>query len=148
MYSITKTPFGVKFTFQQTVDAAEMQRWAEKAAQLLPSLQKGFGLLVDNRQLRPGGMAPDAQRILQQMQASYKAHGMLRSCVILQSAAVTMQLEQAAQDAGTGSWERFLNAAALPDWEQRAVHWICDGIEPNPPAPAAEPMTLIQRPPQ
>lgn len=150
MYAISKTPFGVKFTFQQTVDSEEMQRWAEEAAQLLPSLAKGFGMLVDNRQLRPGGMTPEAQKILEQMQASYKAHGMLRSCVVLQSASASMQLEQAARATAISGSERCLNASTTPDWEQIAVRWIREGIEPPATAavPADRPMTLIQRPPQ
>lgn len=147
MYSITRTAFGVHFTFQHTVTVAEMQQWAEEAAQLLPSLSKSFGVLVDNRQLQPGGMTPDVQKILDEMQASYKAHGMQRSCVVLESAALALELEQAARAAGS-TLERFLDASGIPDWEQVALRWIQEGIEPVVPAPLAQPALLMQRPPQ
>jgi hypothetical protein len=131
MYRIDRRPFGVQFAFEGTVNPDEMKHWSNEARQILHGQPKGFGVLVDNRNLRPGGIGPEAQAILEQVQNLYKSNGMERSCVVLSSAAVTMQLERAARASGIRTTERFINASAHPNWEQMAVAWIEKGEEPN-----------------
>ena len=131
LFKVERKDFGVSMAFEGALTLDEVKRWSQEALRILPTLAPGFGVLADNRALRPGALGPEAQTILEQTQALYKQKGMARSCVILNSAAVTMQLERAAQHSGIKSSERFLNAASRPDWEQAAVAWIRDGVEPD-----------------
>jgi hypothetical protein len=92
---------------------------------------KTFGVLIDMRGLGPGGLRPEAQSVMVEGQEMYRKAGMQRSCVILQSATVTMQFQRLARDSGIDSYERYINAAAHPDWQARAVAWIEKKEEPG-----------------
>jgi hypothetical protein len=131
MFKIAKERFGMKFAFSGTVTIDEMKQWSEQALKALPGQPKDFGVLVDNRELRPGGIQPEALKLLMDTQASYKKAGMARSCVILQSAAVTMQLERTARESGIGAFERYINASIEPKWEAKAIAWLEKKIDPN-----------------
>ena len=131
MYKIAKKDFGFQLTFGEFIDAAEMTRWREEAKAALVGAPKSFGVLIDMRTLKPGGIQPDAQAIMVDGQGMFKKAGMERSCVILQSATVTMQFERIARESGIFAFERYVNAAVKPDWEAKAIGWIQKKIDPN-----------------
>jgi hypothetical protein len=56
---------------------------------------------------------------------------MERSCVILESAVVTMQFVRLARQSGIYSFERYINAASHPDWHKKALGWIENKIDPG-----------------
>lgn len=111
MYKIAKKDFGFELTFGDFIDVAEMNRWREEAKAALVGAPKSFGVLIDMRTLKPGGIKPDAQAIMVDGQGLFKKAGMERSCVILQSATVTMQFERIARESGIFAFERYINAA-------------------------------------
>ncbi len=131
MYKIAKKDFGFELTFGDFIDVAEMNRWREEAKAALVGAPKSFGVLIDMRTLKPGGIKPDAQAIMVDGQGLFKKAGMERSCVILQSATVTMQFERIARESGIFAFERYINAAQKPDWEAKAIGWIQKKIDPN-----------------
>ncbi len=131
MYKIAKQKFGYQLTFGgDRMDIAEMSRWREEAKTALVGAPKSFGVVIDMRTLKPGAVQPDAQKVMVEGQGLFKKAGMERSCVILQSATVTMQFERIARESGIYAFERYINAAATPDWEARAVGWIEKKIDP------------------
>lgn len=131
MHKIEKRPFGFQLTFGGDIDVAEIQQWREEARTAVSGAPKLFGVLIDMRTLRPGGLHADAQPIMTDGQSLFKKAGMQRSAVILQSATVTMQFERIAKQSGIDAFERYINAAATPDWEARAVRWIEQKVEPS-----------------
>lgn len=131
MYKITKRDFGYQLTFGgDAMDAAEMTRWRDEVKAALAGAPKTFGVIIDMRTLKPGALAPDAQKVMVDGQGLFKKAGMERSCVILQSATVTMQFERIAHESGIYSFERYINAARTPDWEPRAIAWIQKKVDP------------------
>jgi hypothetical protein len=131
MYKIEKKNFGFQLTFGDSVDMAGMTRWREEARTALVGAPKSFGVLIDMRTLKPGGIQPDAQKVMVEGQGLFKKAGMERSCVVLQSATVTMQFERIARESGIYAFERYINAAQKPDWEAKAVGWIQKKVDPN-----------------
>src|SRR5580658_510524 len=131
MHKIEKQKFGYQLTFGDTVSLEEINKWRLEAQTALVGAPRSFGVLIDMRTLRPGGVAPDAQAIMVDGQGLFKKAGMQRSCVILQSATVTMQFERIARESGIFAVERYINAAQKPDWEAKAVGWIQKRIDPN-----------------
>lgn len=131
MYKIAKRDFGYQLTFSgDSMDAAEMSHWREEVKGALTGAPKPFGVLIDMRDLKPGALKPDAQKIMVEGQGLFGKAGMQRSCVILQSATVTMQFERIAHESGIYSFERYINAAKTPDWEPKAIAWIQKKIDP------------------
>jgi hypothetical protein len=131
MYNISKEKFGFKLTFGGVIPLDEMKRWREESRASLIGAPKHFGVLIDMRTLRPGGVQPDAQAVMVDGQGLFKNAGMERSCVILESATVTMQFERLARQSGIHSFERYINAAAHPDWQAKAIGWIVSKIDPG-----------------
>ena len=131
MYSISKQNYGYQLTFGGVIDLKEINRWREESRTALAAAPKSFGVLIDMRGLGPGGLHPDAQPVMVEGQAMYRKAGMTRSCVILQSATVTMQFQRLARDSGIDSYERYINAAACNDWQAKAIAWIENKVEPG-----------------
>jgi hypothetical protein len=131
MYRIAKKDFGFQLTFGGEIDAAEMTHWRDEAKAILAGAPRSFGVLIDMRTLKPGGIQADAQKVMVDGQGLFRKAGMERSCVILQSATVTMQFERLARDSGIFAFERYVNAAQKPDWEGKALGWIRNKIDPN-----------------
>jgi hypothetical protein len=131
MYKIEKKDFGFQLTFADRVDVAEMTRWRTDAQAALTGAPPSFGVLIDMRTLKPGGIQPDAQKIMADGQGLFHQAGMQRSCVILQSATVTMQFERIARQSGIFAFKRYINAVEKPDWEPKAIAWIRNRIDPN-----------------
>lgn len=131
MYRIAKKNFGYQLTFEDRIDVAEMTRWRDEVQAALAGAPQSFGVLIDMRSLKPGGIQPDAQKVMVDGQGLFKKAGMQRSCVILQSATITMQFERIARESGIFAFERYVNAARMPDWETKALAWIQNRIDPN-----------------
>ncbi len=131
MHRIAKKDFGFQLTFGDNIDVAEMTQWREEARAALVGARRSFGVVIDMRTLKPGGIQPDAQKIMVDGQGLFMKAGMERSCVILQSATVTMQFERIAHESGIFAFERYINAGQKPDWEARALGWIQNKIDPN-----------------
>ncbi len=131
MHRISRHDYGYELTFGGTLDLDEMICWREESRKALVEAPKSFGVLIDMRDLRPGGLKADAQPVMVAGQQMYRKAGMVRSCVILQSATVTMQFQRLAHESGIDSYERYINAAAHPDWRAKAVAWIENKVEPG-----------------
>lgn len=129
MYKIEKTGYGVKMTFDGFVTAEEMAQWLAESKKRIPSLGTQFGVFVDMRTLKP--LATDSQAVMQEGQKLYKQAGMRRSVVILNNAVTTIQFKRIAKDTGIYEWERYINAAATPEWEQAGVNWLTRAVDPD-----------------
>ncbi|MCU0660945.1 MAG: hypothetical protein MUC50_01300 [Myxococcota bacterium] len=129
MYSIEKRLFGYWLTFGGTIDRAEMSAWLEQSRALLSKAEPPFGVFVDMRTLLP--LTDDAQIAMRDGQRLYKEKGMKRSAVILSSAVLTMQFRRIAKETGIYDWERYINADKEPNWEDIALRWINEAIDPD-----------------
>lgn len=129
MYKLEKAPFGIKIKFAGFMQPDEMREWLEESKVALASAPKGFGVLVDETELK--ALPEDTKKVLQEGQALYKASGMSRSAVGLASALTTAQMKAVAKDAGIYEWERYIDASANPNWVAVAMAWIQDGVDPD-----------------
>ncbi|MBN2281614.1 MAG: hypothetical protein JXQ65_13615 [Candidatus Marinimicrobia bacterium] len=129
MVKIEKKDYGYKITFSDNVSADEMKQWVEESKKILASAVSGFCVFVDMRTLKPLG--PDAQLLLESGQREYKAKGMKRSVVILNTNVIKMQFVRLARETGIDEWERYINATQDSNWEKKGVDWLTKGIDPE-----------------
>lgn len=130
MYKIEKTNYGVKLTFGGFMQSAELSKWVEDSENTLKTItSNSFGVLVDMRTLVP--LSNDAQQEMQRGQVLYKQKGMIRSSVILANASIATQFKQIAQQTGIYQWERYFDDISNPNWEDSAIKWLTDGIDPD-----------------
>ena len=115
MCRIERTSYGFEIRFEGYIEKDELKRWAKEAATILKDQKPGFGVLHDMR-----GMAPlpvDA--------------GLGRSAQILDDPITKMQFKRLAKDIELFHDMRQIDASRTPNWEQVAINWIVDGVEPE-----------------
>ncbi len=128
MYQIQPTPYGFRLRFAGRMDCEEMAGWSLESDRILAHMHGDWGVLVDMRALKP--LDREAALIMAPAQASYRAHGMVRSAVALSGALIKMQFERLAHESGIHAYERYLDTESTPDWEAKGIAWITEGIEP------------------
>lgn len=131
MYKIEKKDYGYQLTFGDFIRSEEMQQWVEDSKQELASCPAEFGVFVDMRTLKP--LAPETQAHMQEGQKLYKAKGMTRSVVIVNSALIALQFKRIAKETGIYEWERYLDASAMDNWEEVGIRWLTEAVDPDQP---------------
>jgi hypothetical protein len=130
MYKIDKRPSGYILTFSGQIDAIEMQRWLDDSKRNLDlETTNEFGVIINMKDLQP--LKPDAGAIMKDGQKLYKAKGMNRSAVILNSAEICSQFKNIAIQTGIYAKERFIDASVIPNPIDAAVAWVKDAIDPD-----------------
>jgi hypothetical protein len=129
MYSIEKTNYGFKLTFGDFVKAEEMEQWVSESKQALTGQVDPFGVLVDMRTLKP--LPPEAQTVMQEGQKLFKEKGLERSVVVVATSLTAMQFKRLAKESGIYEWERYLDEATEPNWEQKGLSWITEAVDPD-----------------
>jgi hypothetical protein len=111
------------------IDKAEMEQWLEDAKPILADIEVGFGVFVDMRDLLL--LPPESQPAAKEGQILCRAEGMVRSVVILSDDITAMQFRRIAKQTGIYEWERYIDAAAEPNWKQVGEDWLVDGVDPD-----------------
>lgn len=130
MYKVERRPSGYILTFGGSMDAAEMTRWLnESKIALNAEKESSFGVIIDMRNAMP--FDPETSAVLKDGQKLYKAKGMNRSCVIVNSAELSMQLKNVAVQTGIYSKERYVDASSDSDAIGKAIAWVKDQKDPD-----------------
>ncbi|MBT9544148.1 MAG: hypothetical protein IV090_02030 [Candidatus Sericytochromatia bacterium] len=129
MYQIERKDYGYYLTFGDLIKADEMNRWVSESKQEMLSAPSQFGVFVDMRTLAP--LPEDAQVAMQEGQKLYKSKGMTRSVVIVNSKITKMQFMRIAKETGIYEWERYIDATAVPNWEDVGVAWLTEATDPD-----------------
>jgi len=106
-----------------------MAAWVEASQAALAQAPQAFGVLVDLRGLKL--LSNESKALMQDGQKRYQAAGMVRSAVIMDSMLLTLQFKSIAKETGIYAFERYLSAIKTPDWEQLALAWIVEGVDPD-----------------
>lgn len=134
MYKLESKTFGYALTFSGYITREEMEAWVQESRTALSRGSTRFGVLVDMRGLKP--LPAPVKAVMEEGQRLYKAAGMTRSAVILDSHLIAMQFKSIAKETGIYEWERYLSTADQPNWETLAMHWIRSGTDPDKVGPA------------
>jgi hypothetical protein len=129
MYTLEKAPYGFKITIGGWATHAEATRILDESRVALNSCDRPFGVLVDIRTLKP--LADDVQEVVDETQRLFRQNGLRRSAVILASAVMTLQFMRIASETGVYAHERYIDASKHTDWEQVALAWIDNGMDPD-----------------
>lgn len=105
-----------------------MAAWLKEAQAALAGAPEHFGVLVDMRGLKL--LAGESKVLLLEGQKRFKAAGMVRSALILDSMLLTLQFKSIAKETGIHAGERYFTAST-PEVEERAVEWIVSGVDPD-----------------
>ena len=129
MYRIDKKSYGPHLTFSGYIPKDELEQWLADSKEMLKSFPDEFVVFVDMRDMEL--LAPESRPAMIDGQRYYRAHGMQRSVVILKDKITMLQFIGIAKETGIYEWERYIDANAEPNWEQVALDWILNAVDPD-----------------
>ena len=129
MYQIHKQGQNFQLLFDGTLHEQEIAQWVEQSNIALASTSGSFGMIVDMKNLtQPTAVVQD---IITAGLKYYKSQGLGRSALIVDSISTKTQLKCIAQETGTYQWERYISADGCDNWQQLALEWINNGVDPD-----------------
>jgi hypothetical protein len=129
MYQIKKESYGPHLTFSGHIPKQEMEQWLSDSKEIIKTLPDEFVVFVDMRDMEL--LPPESRPIMVVGQEYYRVNGMQRSVVILKDKITKMQFKGIAKETGISEWERYIDANAEPNWEQVAMDWVLDCVDPD-----------------
>ena len=96
---------------------------------VLSKFKDHFSVFADMRGFKPSG--EDAQKILIDVQSTFKARGLKKSVVILDNIVGVMQMKRLGKESGVYEHERYISPENNPNWEQQALDWLTKDIDPD-----------------
>ena len=129
MYSIEKAPYGYRVTASGQMDIDEAEKLRIQLIGTLTELGAPFSLVIDLRKLIP--ISADVSQVMMDMQRACAQMSLQRVALIIESPVVKGQSRQITYDADTEKHDRVINALSVPDWEEVAVAWVADGVDPE-----------------
>jgi hypothetical protein len=122
-------PYGLRSAIFGFFTLEEANDWRKDYERIVPTLQPGFGQLVDLRDKK--AYTPEVNQVIQDVMRYVREGGMARSAVVLSSAMTKMQISRLAKETGMYEYERYFDATADKDWERKALDWIQNGVDPD-----------------
>jgi hypothetical protein len=129
MYGTTKVSFGFEVVLGGKISLDEIKQWQFESIGALVGAPEFFSVLFDLRDLRPGELDPEVRELLAEGRELFRRKGMLRSCVILDNPASTVQYKRRARGSREYTHERYINADADPQWRAKAIQWLENNID-------------------
>jgi len=129
MYELDIKHFGILITFDGITKLDEAIRLQEDLDELMSMQEKPFSVISDARKLvAPSKEILDIFIKIQQNVLNNK--NIIRTATIICSPVVKSQVTQLAYNSKLINIDRQINAAVLADWEDQAINWVVNGIEP------------------
>ena len=88
-----------------------------------------FALVIDLRGLVP--FEPEVSEVIVEAHAACMRMSCERTAIIVESPVLRGQVTRICFSAFPGKSDRLICASKVPDWEERAVAWAANGIEPD-----------------
>ncbi|MCK4655796.1 MAG: hypothetical protein KAT85_02155 [candidate division Zixibacteria bacterium] len=129
MYKLEKAEYGLNLTLGGDIGTAVAMKLADELEQVLPAQKGEFSILVDARGVIP--YERKTQEYVFKWMTLCRQNGCRRYAIIVTSPVLATQASRLAYEAGTGELERYINANEVENWEEIAIRWLVDGIEPE-----------------
>ena len=128
MHNIEATSYGFRLTVTGAMNTAEAEEQKLELLQTLSTCNQPFSLLVDVRGLIPA--EPEVFKEIEEMQTACKLMSVRRTAIVFSSPVLKAQIKQGSFVTGTVEVDRFIDASRVHNWEEQALAWVVEGIEP------------------
>lgn len=130
MYEINPTPYGFHVTSGGCFDLEEVTRLRHDLLHAIHVRGGPFSLVIDSRTL----VLPihKVREMFFELHAEVWRSGCLRVAFIVLSPVAKYQVKQMHYTAAPGFNDRIIDASVVENWEEIAVAWAADGIDPEP----------------
>ncbi len=134
MHKLDATDYGLRVALEGFLDRGAMAALADDVRAYCRGAPAEFRALFDLR--RAAAFPVEAQETMKRCLETLREHGLGRHAVVVAGALATLQAKVLWREAGAAGGCRVLDAAVAPDWEEPALAWIEEGLEP--PVPRTE----------
>lgn len=124
-----KKNYGFHFTFSGIISVKEITDWMKGIETAVADIDGGFSVFVDMRAMEI--LPAECKVLVEEVQAICKNNGLIRSVVILDDDITAMQLRIIAKKTGIYRWERYVQSAGNPNWEEMGMDWLLHAIDPD-----------------
>ena len=119
----------MRHVFIGDIDAQQLIDWRSNLDMSPIGDSDGLYVFIDYTQTKR--ITPDALDIIIDIQKEAKKAGLKRAAVVVNSGVMQMQTERMARSSAIHSHERYISCDRTPHWEEAALAWLSDGIEPS-----------------
>lgn len=128
MHKIEETEYGFKITVAGDLDINQAEQALLNLKNLLASYGRPFSLMVDLRELIP--VTTEVIKKLMEIHSYCKNLSLERTAIIVKSPVLKMQGKQISHNSETIENDRYISVYKFDNWEERALAWVKNGIEP------------------
>ncbi len=128
MISVTTEEYGFRFVFRGIISPEETAAFFEEIGSKLERVAPGFVVLADARGL--SAPSEQTQKALIDGEHLFRQAGMERSATIVDSPDIQRIANTVAYHSGIR--DRCIDASKVQEWEEVAMAWLHDGVDPEP----------------
>ncbi|MEW5795027.1 MAG: hypothetical protein AB1772_01575 [Candidatus Zixiibacteriota bacterium] len=129
MYRIEPAYYGFRVTSSGSFTAEEIGHLSRDLLTALKNCDRPFSLVIDSRKMVP----PSPEKLVKFHDLHMAVWETIcqRVAFILDSPVTKGQVLQMHYSSSPTCQDRVIDASRYPGWEERAIAWVADGIEPE-----------------
>ncbi len=129
MYRIEQTFYGFKILASGSMNMDEAEEMKLELIGTLSAKNSPFSLVIDVRGLIP--FEPDVTKTIVEAHAACMRMSCERTAIIVKSPVLKGQAAQICFSASSSKCDRIIDTSIVSDWEDRAVAWAANAVEPG-----------------
>ncbi len=130
MYKFEKQDFGLKLTISGDLTEQEISGMTVELKSLVGAIRQPFSIFVDAREVMT--LNQSVFHLLSECQRIVKDAGRQSAAIVVNSPILKSQGQRITLDSGSTEAVRFIYSDKTEGWEEVAMDWILNGIEPDP----------------
>ncbi len=129
MFTVEPKPGYFHAKFSGEINEEVMQLWLKESQEALSHIEPGYNMLMDFSDVCH--MTTEATDLMVEGAELAKQSGIGRVVFVVRTALLRLQVENLVKRAGIHAQERFISVETTPHWQEAAIAWLVDEIEPS-----------------
>jgi len=130
VHKIEAAPYGFKVTVLGVIDGEEIEEIRLRLLEILSDHDRAFSLMVDMREVVT--LSTEVSKLIEELHRACRRMSMERAVAVVRSPVIRGQISQISFNIAASNTDRVIDASKVPEWEERAIAWVADGVEPTP----------------
>jgi hypothetical protein len=129
MYRIEQTYYGFKISAWDSMTMDDADQMLVDLTENLSQKDGPFSMVIDTREMVP--FEPEVAQKIVEAHVLCLQMNCERTAILVKSPVARGQASQICFSASPMDCDRVINASTDPDWEEKAVAWAAEGVEPG-----------------
>ena len=128
MHEITKEKYGVKIVVAGLISDDEVESAISELKNIFMQMKGEYCAIVDIRDCK--AVTEKGQKIISEAMMFSRESEILRSAIIVSNPVAAAQYRRMAIESGIYNRQRYIEASVFENWEELALDWINNGVDP------------------